>query len=249
MPDADVPPRIRLVRAPNPGPMTLTGTNTYIVRGGGATVIVDPGPDLDAHLEALPETIDLILVTHRHRDHLGAAVPLAVRTGAPIRAIDPALCRDAEALRDEERIELGTVRLDVVATPGHTSDSVAFIAPDAGAIFTGDTLLGGSSTVLDHPDGTLADYLATLERLGTLDAGLRIHPGHGEPGAALGTEVARTLRHRHARLAQVREAVAQLGPDADVESVLEVVYAEAPPRVLGAARMSLAAQLAYLRGA
>ena len=241
---------IDCIRAANPGQMTLSGTNSYRLRGTGATIIIDPGPDLDAHLDALASTpVDLILVTHRHHDHTDGVDGLHDRTGAPVRAALPAWCRDAAPLRDGERIEIGDVRLEVVAAPGHTSDSLVFVDAASEAVFTGDTLLGGSSTVIDHPDGTLADYLASLDRLATVaaTAAFRMHPGHGDHGADLAGEIDRAQRHRRTRLAQVRAVVDRLGEDADPQSVLEVVYADAPERVRRAALASLAAQLAYVR--
>ena len=231
--------------------MTLTGTNSYLVRAGAASVVIDPGPLLPPHLQRLAtEDVVLILVTHRHPDHTDGVDWLVERTGAPARAIAPEWCRNAPPLEDGEVLEVAGTRLEVVATPGHTSDSVSFVAPDAGVVFTGDTLLGGSSTIIDHPDGTLADYLASLEQLVAIGSTtpLRIQPGHGDPGDDLASEAQRILCHRHERLEQVRQVVRGLGEGGqiDVERVLDIVYEDAPARVRDAARVSLLAQLRYL---
>jgi glyoxylase-like metal-dependent hydrolase (beta-lactamase superfamily II) len=245
---------IAQVRANNPSPMTLTGTNTYVITSGEVSCVVDPGPLEAEHLDAIvatAEQIVLVLSTHRHSDHTAAVDELVARTGASARAISPGWCRGAEPLHNGEAIALGDTSLRILATPGHTSDSMSVLVPEAHAVLTGDTVLGGSTTVLEYPDGTLRDYLASLDQLEKLGAS-RILPGHGDEIEA-GDEAVRELReHRLGRLKQIQDALAQLGeaPRVDeglIDRLVELIY----PGVAaaGAARLSVAAQLDYLAGA
>jgi glyoxylase-like metal-dependent hydrolase (beta-lactamase superfamily II) len=239
--------------APNPGPMSLRGTNSYVVSAPGAagTVIVDPGPLDEQHLQALAGAghVELILLTHRHADHTAAAERFAGLTGAPVRAADPALCSGGSPLRDGEVIHAAGVEIRVVATPGHTSDSVCFHLPGdgvQGSVLTGDTILGLGTTVLDYPDGTLGDYLRSLDRLEELGPAT-VLPAHGAVLTALDTIVREYRDHRQDRLAQIRSALADLGGDAGVAEVADAVYADVDPAVRPAAERSVAAQLHYLR--
>jgi glyoxylase-like metal-dependent hydrolase (beta-lactamase superfamily II) len=258
---ADAPPLpdgVTLVRAPNPGPMTLDGTNSWVLRGPGphGSVVIDPGPTDAAHLARLAEGgVELVLVTHRHPDHTEAVDAFAELTGAPVRALDPAWCRGAGPLADGERIVAGGVVLEVLATPGHTSDSACFaLMPREGgdppvAVFTGDTVLGRGTTIIAHPDGALGPYLDALDRLRTLGAGRRITvlPGHGPVLPDLAAICDAYLAHRAERLDQIRDALGRLGADATAESVTDDVYADVHPSVRGAAEASVRAQLEYLR--
>lgn len=164
--------------APNPGPMTLDGTNSYVLRAGsGPAVVVDPGPADEGHLAALAGDgpIGLILITHQHLDHTEGAAGLHERTGAPVRAPSPADCLSGPPLSDGELIEVGDLRISVLATPGHTADSVCFHLPDDathGSVLTGDTVLGRGTTVIGIPDGTLAQYLDSLRTLIALGRGV-----------------------------------------------------------------------------
>lgn len=252
------------VLAPNPGPMTLDGTNTYVLRAAGSAgvVVVDPGPSDPEHRERILALghVELVLVTHHHRDHTESAASF----DAPVRAADPALCVDALPLRHDDQFEAAGVRIRVVATPGHTADSVCLLLPDdtaidvpsaggAGSMLTGDTILGRGTTVLDGAGGgTLGDYLRTLRAL--IDVGPAILlPGHGDRGDDLSV-VARTyLTHREKRLAEVERAVARLvGAEprhpVTVDAVTDLVYGDVPANVRGAAEASVAVQLAYLDG-
>lgn len=250
--------RFRL--APNAGPMSLAGTNSYLIGAPGAagSVAVDPGPPDEPHLQALAAEgrIELILITHRHADHTAAAARFAKLTGAPVRAADPAHCHGGAPLTDGESVLAAGVDIRVLATPGHTSDSVCFHLPHDGphgSVLTGDTILGTGTTVLDYPDGTLADYLASLDRLERLGPAT-VLPAHGPVLPAL-DEVVRAYRdHRLGRLEQVRAALRAIGADAgagagaDVGDVTDAVYADVDPAVRRAAELSVAAQLDYLRG-
>jgi len=243
----------RRIRAHNPGPMTLDGTNSYIIAADSSApvVIVDPGPLEEAHLAALAGagTVELILVTHHHPDHTDGSARLHELTGAPVRAADPAFCHGGETLHDGEVIHAGGVDITVLATPGHTSDSLCFWLKndgDHGSVLTGDTVLGQGTTVISYPDGTLGDYLASLETLGSLGPAT-VLPGHGPALPDLAAVARLYQAHRGERLAQVRAAVARLGGDPEAAAVAELVYADVPANVRAAARLSVQAQLDYLR--
>lgn len=217
-----------VVLAENPSGMTLEGTNTYLVGAPGAdsVVIVDPGPGAgaEAHLDHVLEAaagrrVELILVTHHHEDHTGAVELFAGRTGAPVRGGSRAWSRGAGPLAPGERIPAAGVVITAWHTPGHTSDSYSFALPDdgaAGSVLTGDTVLGRGTTMIDHPDGTLADYLRSLELLISLgDA--TVLPAHGPTLPSIAQVGAQYREHRQARLDQVRELVARLdGADQEV---------------------------------
>ncbi|SKC75892.1 MBL fold metallo-hydrolase [Krasilnikoviella flava] len=247
-------PQVTVVRADNPGPMTLDGTRSYVLRAPGSpsSVVVDPGPDDERHLATLAAEgpVGLVLITHRHADHTAGSARLRALTGAPVRAVDPEHCHGGEPLRGGERIDAAGVRVDVLATPGHTADSVSFVvtAPgEAPVVLTGDTVLGRGTTVIAEPDGSLRDYLASLDMLERVGDGRVGLPAHGPALDDLGDAVRAYRTHRLERLAQVREALAALGPAADADAVVAHVYADVDPSVRRAARQSVVAQLAYLR--
>jgi glyoxylase-like metal-dependent hydrolase (beta-lactamase superfamily II) len=226
--------------------MTLDGTNTYVL---GGQVVVDPGPADAEHLERLVALRPrLILVTHRHPDHTEGAAELARSTGAVLRGLDPDQCLGGEPLVDGEWIPVDDVELQVLATPGHTSDSVCIVVPSR-AVLTGDTILGRGSTVIMHPDGSVGAFLSSLDKLEALGE-LEVLPGHGDPRPSI-AEAARDYRqHRKARLAEVRAALEALGmtaADADVAAVTDRVYPDVDPKIRFAADASMAAQLEYLR--
>jgi glyoxylase-like metal-dependent hydrolase (beta-lactamase superfamily II) len=234
--------------------MSLDGTNSYILGGPGAgsTVVVDPGPLDEQHLRELASagTVELILITHRHADHTAAAGRFHEITGAPVRAADARYCHGGTPLTDGETIRAAGVELRVLATPGHTSDSLCFRLPGDGphgSVLTGDTILGRGTTVLDFPDGKLGDYLATLDKLEALGPAT-VLPGHGGVLPSLDAVVRAYRDHRHERLAQVRAAVTALGSDAGVDEITDAVYTDIDSAVRPAARNSVAAQLEFLRG-
>jgi glyoxylase-like metal-dependent hydrolase (beta-lactamase superfamily II) len=250
--------RVTLARASNPGPMTLDGTNSWVLvePGHRAGIVIDPGPADPQHLQALlvaarnagASDIGLVLLTHGHPDHGESAPEFAAMTGAPVRAFDPALCIDAPPLLGDESIELDGLRLDVVATPGHTGDSMCLVLLADRSVFTGDTLLGRGSTVVAHPDGRLADYLDSLRNLRSrVEAGelCVVRPGHGPTRDDVAGLIDGYLAHREQRLGQVRQAIA--GGAHSVDAVLQAVYADVDPALQHAARWSLLAQLDYLR--
>jgi glyoxylase-like metal-dependent hydrolase (beta-lactamase superfamily II) len=239
--------------AENPSPMTLDGTNTWLLRAPDAEgcVVVDPGPHDEQHLRrvAAHAPVHAVLLTHGHPDHAEGARRFAELVGAGVRALDPAHRLGAEGLTDGEVIDAAGLEIRVLATPGHTADSLSFLVTGPGepAVLTGDTVLGRGTTVVAHPDGRLADYLASLHRLAELPPGTAVLPGHGPELPDAGTVARAYLLHREQRLAQVREALAQLGPDAEARQVVERVYADVDRVLWPAAELSVRAQLDYLR--
>lgn len=246
----DPPGFASLVLAPNAGPMTLEGTNTWVLRAPGSTsvVVVDPGPPDERHLEAVAAhgDIALVVLTHGHLDHSEGVPLLRAMSGAPVVATDPALCADAAPLVDESVLDVAGVRIRTLVTPGHSSDSTCFVVSDgdAAAVLTGDTVLGRGTTVVVHPDGRLADYLSSLRRLDELGA-LAVLPGHGPVRPDVSVAASEYLLHRMERLEQVRVAL-QAGAES-VDDVVAAVYPDLDASLHGAAAMSVEAQLAYLR--
>ncbi|HPX37009.1 MAG TPA: MBL fold metallo-hydrolase [Mycobacterium sp.] len=233
----------------NPGHMTLDGTNTWLLQGPGSDefVVVDPGPDDEAHITRLAAVgrIPLVLISHRHGDHTEGIDRLVAATGATVRSVGSGFLRGlGGALADGEVIEAAGVRITVMATPGHTSDSLSFVMDDA--VLTADTVLGRGTTVIDGEDGSLADYLASLRRLQGLGP-RTVLPGHGPELADLAAVVAMYLAHREERLGQVRDALRTLGEEATPRQVVEHVYADVDEKLWEAAEQSVRAQLDYLR--
>ncbi|GCD44059.1 MBL fold metallo-hydrolase [Streptomyces paromomycinus] len=248
--------RARCVLAPNPSPMTLDGTNTWIVAEPDAdvAVVIDPGPLDETHLKAVVDAAEqagkrvaLTLLTHGHPDHAEGAERFAELTGSPVRALDPALRLGDEGLAAGDVITTGGLELRVVPTPGHTADSLCFHLPADAAVLTGDTILGRGTTVVAHPDGRLGDYLDSLRRLRSLavdDGVTTVLPGHGPVlGDARGA-IEFYLAHRANRLAQVETAV-EAGYRTPSE-VVASVYADVDRMLWPAAELSVRAQLDYL---
>ncbi len=247
--------RARCVLAPNPGPMTLDGTNTWLVAEPGSTsaVVIDPGPDHAGHLTRVQavagqadQRIALIVLTHGHPDHCAGARTLAGMTGAPVLAVDPAHRSGGTGLPAGTVITDGGCELEVLVTPGHTSDSVSLYLRADAAVLTGDTVLGRGTAVIAR-EGSLADYLASLDRLRELAsrAGLRtLLPGHGpllaDPSATLDFY----LKHRSERLAEVRAALA--AGDRTPAEIVARGYADVDKSLWPFAEVSVEAQLRYL---
>jgi glyoxylase-like metal-dependent hydrolase (beta-lactamase superfamily II) len=242
--------------------MTLDGTNTWVLCAPGSphAVVVDPGPLVEEHLQAVVSEVERhgarvrsVLLTHGHPDHSEGAARFAALAGAPVRALDPAHRLGDEGLGEGDVVTAGEVEISVVATPGHTGDSLSFLVRGAGApatVLTGDTVLGRGSTVIMHPEGSVGDYLASLRRLRDLataspDPVAAILPGHGpvltDPAAA----VEWYLAHREQRLDEIRAALAA-GARTPSE-VVAVVYADVDRVLWPAAELSVRAQLAYLQ--
>lgn len=244
-----MPTWVTLLRAPNPGPMTLEGTNTWVVRASGAAeaVVIDPGPDDPSHLAAVAECgpVALILLTHGHLDHTEGVDDLRAMTGAVVRGPVGAAHPGGRPLAGGDLLDVAGVRIRVLATPGHTADSACFLVEGEGeqVIFTGDTILGRGTTVVAHPDGNLGDYLASLAALSAYSGVLAL-PGHGPALADCAVAADFYLAHRRARLDQVRQAVVAGATTAD--EVVARVYAELDPALRMAALWSVRAQLDYL---
>ncbi len=253
-------PLVRRVLARNPSPFTFTGTGTYIV-GRGEVAIIDPGPADPAHIDAVAhavagETVRCHLVTHTHLDHSPAAGRLKARVGGRIGGCAPLMLSDdgprADAgfdpdyapdfvLADGEAVEGPGWRLEAVATPGHTSNHLCFALPQEGALFTGDHVMGWSTTVVAPPDGDMAAYMASLEKLAARGGDRIYYPTHGDPV----TEPQRWARHlalhRRQREAQI---LAELDPGPRTIPVLvERMYAQVDRRLWGAAGRSVLAHL------
>ena len=241
------------VLAPNPSPMTLDGTNTYVLAtaDGAPAVVVDPGPDDAAHRARVEQVLrdhDLdvaaVVATHHHPDHAEAARGWASAWGVSVAAARPDVAGPTgRVLAAGDELVAGDLRLEVVATPGHTADSISLRLPTR-AVCTGDHVLGRGTTVVAHPDGTLSGYLDSLRRL--LDLGpAALLPGHGpamheDPAAVLRFH----LEHRAFRLQQVL-AVLAAGPRT-AEQVVEIVYADHDRAVWPAAVASTLAAFEHL---
>ena len=247
--------RARCLLAPNPSLMTLDGTNTWLIAepGSSSAVVVDPGPDDEGHLRrvrdqvaAAGQRVAVILLTHGHADHSGGAAAFAAMTGAPVRAADPAHRLGDGGLASGDTITAAGCELRVVATPGHSPDSVSLLLPADGALLTGDTVLGRGTTVIAG-DGSLADYLGSLERLRALadEAALRVLlPGHGPLLADPAGTLDCYLAHRRERLAEVSAALA--AGDRTLAQIVARVYADVDRALWPFAEWSVRAQLDYL---
>jgi len=247
--------RARCVLAPNPGMMTLDGTNTWLVAepGSATVVVIDPGPDDQTHLQRVcrvaaerGQRVVSIVLTHRHLDHSAGAPRLAELTDAPVLAVDPAHRLGSEGLTPGDVLDASGCEVRVIKTPGHTSDSVSLHLPADGVVFTGDTVLGRGTAVIAE-DGSLGDYLASLARLRLLadETGLQaLLPGHGpllpDPPAVLDFY----LTHRAERLDEVRAALA--AGDRNPGEIVPRVYAAVNPALWPFAESSVRAQLRYL---
>lgn len=235
--------------ADNPGKMTLDGTNTWVLRGprSDEVVVIDPGPDDDEHIGRVAGVgrIALVLISHRHGDHTDGIDKLVEATGATVRSVGSGFLRGlGDHLTDGEVIEAAGVTIKVLATPGHTADSVSFVLEDA--VLTADTVLGRGTTVIDKEDGNLADYLDSLRRLRGLGA-RTVLPGHGPELPDLAAVAEEYLAHREQRLAQIRAALRDLGDDATLRQVVEHVYVDVDQELWDVAEWSVQAQLDYLR--
>ena len=244
------------IRANNPSPMTLDGTNSFVLgsAAGTSALLIDPGPELADHKSALlaevgERRLSGIILTHQHADHsemLATAEEWA--PGVPVHAMLPRFARLADPLQDGDRIRFGDDAEDdvtIIHTPGHTSDSVSVL--HGTTLYAGDTVLGRGTTVITHPEGSVADYLDSLDRLsGLVDNGrvTVIEPAHGpvitDPGAVL----SHYRQHRARRLDEVRAALG--AGDRTPAQVADRVYAEVPSSVRPAVEQIVAAQLEYL---
>ncbi|MDZ4306863.1 MBL fold metallo-hydrolase [Allopontixanthobacter sp.] len=253
-------PLVRRVLAPNPSPYTYTGTQTYLVGNAGTIAVIDPGPDDPDHLAALEAAIGdakigAIMCTHTHRDHSPAAMPLAQRTGAPIVGCAPLVLDDAgprvdapfdrtyepdRVLEDGESMTGPGWTLTAVATPGHTSNHLCFALEESGALFTGDHVMGWSTSVIVPPDGDMGDYMASLARLYERDDRV-YYSAHGAPIEKPRQLVRGMIGHRRQRENQILRLLGDApGP---IEGLVPQMYKGLDPRLTGAAGMSVKAHL------
>jgi glyoxylase-like metal-dependent hydrolase (beta-lactamase superfamily II) len=239
--------RARCLLAPNPSPMTLDGTNTWVLSEPGAerSLVIDPGPEHEGHLRRIVAEagrVALVLLTHGHLDHSEGARRFAeLAGGVPVRALDPAHRLGEEGLSEGDAVELDGLELRVLETPGHSFDSLSFWLPADRAVLTGDTVLGYGTTMVER----LGDYLTSLDRLRALADGADvILPGHGprldDPVGALDHYIA----HRRERLEQVEDALAAGARTA--RQVVERVYGDVDRSLWPAAEYSVRAQIDYL---
>ncbi|WP_448657976.1 MBL fold metallo-hydrolase [Sphingomonas sp. CJ99] len=258
-------PLVTRVLAPNPSPYTYTGTQTYLVGGATDAAVIDPGPDDPAHLDAIHAAIAgrrlvAILCTHTHRDHSPASRPLKAATGAPIVGCAPLALDDAgpradaafdrdyvpdRVMADGDRIAGADWTLTALATPGHTSNHLCFMLEEAGALFTGDHVMGWSTSVVSPPDGDMTAYMASLERLMARDDRV-YYPAHGDPIERPQRFVRGLLGHRKQREGQILRLMGE-GVVA-VPAMVERMYVGLDPRLTGAAERSVLAHLIDLSG-
>ena len=239
------------VRAANPSPMTLTGTNTYLVGvpGSGELVVVDPGPDQADHREAVERAIDTagahvtaVVITHHHADH-AAATGWAGDWGAPAYAFDPQRVPGAQPLADGATVPITGLEITVRHLPGHCSDHVCLEVAETGAVLTGDHILGEGTTVIAWPDGDLGQYLASLQALRDLRPRV-LYPGHGEVIDDPIARIDQLAAHRAQRTEQILAAL-RAGAET-VPDIVARVYPELDARLRSAAGRSVQAHLADL---
>lgn len=252
-------PLVRRLLAPNPSPFTYTGTETYLV-GRGEVAVIDPGPDLSDHVDAIVaategERISAILCTHTHRDHSPASRALQAATGAPIIGCAPLTLDDdgprADAafdadyrpdrvLADGALISGPGWTLEAVATPGHTSNHLCFALRESKALFSGDHIMGWSTTVVSPPDGDMADYMASLERLLAREDRI-YYPAHGDPVREPQRFVRAVAAHRRQRERQILDLLEQEAQP--IPAMVSAMYRGIDPRLHGAAGRSVLAHL------
>jgi glyoxylase-like metal-dependent hydrolase (beta-lactamase superfamily II) len=262
-----VAPNVLRVTAANAGQFTFAGTNTYLV-GEGDLAVIDPGPDLPGHLDALigiigRRKVSGIFVTHTHRDHTDLLPSLAAMTGAPVYAEGPHRAfrhlrrlesnvldasadhdfKPGAALADGEVVTGGGWTIEAVHTPGHTANHCAFALKEQNLLFSGDHVMGWSTSIVAPPDGSMAAYMASLHKL--LARGERSYlPGHGGPVTNPKTFTKALAGHRkmreHAILQRLR------GGDSLIPQIVAALYRDVDPRLHGAAALSVFAHLEHL---
>src|SRR5215472_8965891 len=260
----EIAPGVRAIAANNPSPHTFKGTVSYIV-GSGQVAIIDPGPDDAAHVSALldavrGETVTHVFVTHTHRDHSPAAAAIKAATGAQVLAEGPhRLARllhtgetrrlDASAdmdfrpdvaLADGETVSGDGWTLQALTTPGHTANHMAFAFKEADLTFSGDHVMGWSTTIVAPPDGAMSDYMASLDKLAARNEQTYL-PGHGNPVRNAPKYVRHLIAHRKGREASILHRVGKGATD--IPTIVKAVYIGLDPRLIGAAGLSTLAHM------
>ncbi len=253
-------PLVRRLLAANPGPFTYTGTQTYLV-GTSDVAVIDPGPDLPGQVDAIIAAIGdaklkAIVCTHTHRDHSPAAAELKARTGAPIIGCAPVVVDDSgpradapfdrtyvpdEAMRDGAKLSGEGWTLEALHTPGHTSNHICYALPEAQAMFTGDHVMGWSTSVVTPPDGNMAQYMASLERLMLREQDAVYYSAHGEPIDRPQRFVRGLIGHRKQREGQILRLL-EKQTDA-IPDMVKVMYAGVDKGLHAAAGLSVFAHL------
>lgn len=236
--------RVRRVLAPNPGPFTLEGTNTWVV-GADPSIVIDPGPDDPHHLLAVAdeaEPVAAILLTHRHPDHAPGAARLAEATAAPVYALRPE--GGERPVRHHQVVEAGEVSLRAVHTPGHTQDHLAFLVEDRGLLFTGDAVLGRGTSIVDPPEGDMSAYVRSLAEMRALEP-RAIYPGHGPVVFDARGRLDAYVAHREKRERQVLETLSE-GPASPEEMVPAIYGGEVAESMFPFAARSVLAHLLKL---
>lgn len=266
--EIEISDSLRCVTANNPSPFTFTGTNSFII-GRGNVAILDPGPDDDAHLDALltatkGEIISHILISHTHKDHVALTSKLQEKTGAKTYAYSAHAVKAEEeftkietlddsrdrtftpdiSLAHNEEIKIGNIKLQALHTPGHTEDHLCFSLPEEKALLCGDHVMGWSTSIIAPPDGHMGDYIFSLELL-LERPDIIYHPTHGNPVTEPHVLVEHLINHRAKREAAILDLLSK-GP-ASIEEVVKVVYRGLDRELIGAAMLSTWAQLIWLQ--
>jgi glyoxylase-like metal-dependent hydrolase (beta-lactamase superfamily II) len=252
----EIAPDVRRITAPNPGVMTGPGTNSYIL-GDDELVLIDPGPEIDSHREALLAAVGKklrwILCTHTHRDHSPLAQAIKAATGAqilgygnvPTDGRQDETFRPDRALSDGDVVDCGVYSVRAVHTPGHASNHLCYLLEGRGVLFTGDHVMQGSTVVISPPDGDMQAYLDSLEKLLPLDIGA-FAPGHGHVIDTPQAEVQKLIAHRLRREEKIFAALSLIGP-ATLEDLVGTAYDDVPARIHNVAMRSLHAVLIRLQ--
>ncbi|NOZ42883.1 MAG: MBL fold metallo-hydrolase [Alphaproteobacteria bacterium] len=257
-----VSPLVRRLVAPNPSPFTFYGTGTYII-GKTQIIIIDPGPAIPSHIQALENllenvTVSHILITHNHVDHSPAAQPLKLITGADIYGFDVTgqaeIDNHAEEgrdqnfapdhiLKDGDIIEGDGWTIEAIHTPGHLSNHLCFALREEKALFSGDHVMGWSTSVVSQPDGNMKDYIASLEKLLSRDDDI-YYPTHGAPIENPKPYVRALIAHRHQRESQILEVLSTGATT--ILHMVDIIYSDIPPYLHPAARSSLLSHLIHM---
>ncbi|MGI9362341.1 MAG: MBL fold metallo-hydrolase [Parasphingorhabdus sp.] len=257
-------PLVVRVLAGNPSPYTYTGTQTYVVGNGSDRAVIDPGPPIDEHIDAIMAAvgdakISAIMCTHTHRDHSPAAKPLSARTGAPIIGCAPLVLEDDgprsdesfdkgynpdRVLEDGETLSGDGWTIEAVATPGHTSNHLCLALQESGALFTGDHVMAWSTSVIVPPDGNMSDYMASLQKIYDRDDKV-YYPAHGKKVEKPRQLVRGMMGHRKQRERQILKLLE--GGEAAIPDMVTQMYKGLDPRLTGAAGQSVRAHLIDLQ--